>query len=235
MKKENSVLPDMEALVEFESQLRHREHLVEQREIAVAARERALHDAPPPSPTNPTSSSSRLTKTVVFGALDGVTTTFALVCSAVAVGDHDIPVTNIFVLGLANLLADGFSMGMGDYLSTIAEHDDGGPLPTSEVAKRRNLDAARSGVIMFGSFVFFGGIPLFAFLPLLARGVRDRFHMACVLCAMSLFFLGVLKGRLSHTRTSILTGVVMMFTGGLASVLSYSVSAGAHSMFQQDL
>ena len=53
----------------------------------------------------------------VFGALDGIVTTFAII-AAVAGADQDIKL--ILLLGFANLLADGVSMGVGEYLSSSA-------------------------------------------------------------------------------------------------------------------
>lgn len=52
---------------------------------------------------------------LVYGGLDGVVTTFAIV-SGVAGASLGSDV--ILILGLANLLADGFSMASGAYLST---------------------------------------------------------------------------------------------------------------------
>src|SRR5512134_3346671 len=52
---------------------------------------------------------------LVYGGLDGIITTFAVV-SGVAGAQLGTPI--ILILGLANLFADGFSMGTGAYLST---------------------------------------------------------------------------------------------------------------------
>ncbi len=54
----------------------------------------------------------------VLGALDGVVTTFAVVAG---VTGAELSSAVVLVLGLANLLADGFSMAAGNYLSTKAE------------------------------------------------------------------------------------------------------------------
>jgi vacuolar iron transporter family protein len=57
---------------------------------------------------------------MVYGGLDGIVTTFAVV-SGVAGARLDASV--ILILGLANLLADGFSMATGNYLSTRSERE----------------------------------------------------------------------------------------------------------------
>lgn len=54
----------------------------------------------------------------VFGAIDGTVTTFAVVAGVT--GAHLEPMVAL-VLGLTNLLADGFSMAVGNYLSTKSE------------------------------------------------------------------------------------------------------------------
>ncbi|MCL5429596.1 MAG: VIT1/CCC1 transporter family protein [Chloroflexi bacterium] len=57
---------------------------------------------------------------MVYGGLDGIITTFAVV-SGVAGAQLGTPV--ILILGLANLLADGFSMATGSYLSTKSKQE----------------------------------------------------------------------------------------------------------------
>jgi len=56
----------------------------------------------------------------VFGAIDGAVTTFAVVCGSAGAG---LSSSVAVVLGLANILADGFSMAVGNYLSTKSEHE----------------------------------------------------------------------------------------------------------------
>lgn len=55
----------------------------------------------------------------VYGGLDGCVTTFAVVSGAVGAG---LPTEIIIVLGFANLLADGFAMSIGAYLSAQSRH-----------------------------------------------------------------------------------------------------------------
>jgi len=56
----------------------------------------------------------------VYGGLDGIITTFAVVSGVVGA---NLDARIILVLGLANLLADGFSMATGAYLSTKSEQE----------------------------------------------------------------------------------------------------------------
>lgn len=57
---------------------------------------------------------------MVYGGLDGIITTFAVVSG---VAGAQLSAHIILILGIANLLADGFSMGTGDYLSTKSERE----------------------------------------------------------------------------------------------------------------
>ncbi|MEX2054731.1 MAG: VIT1/CCC1 transporter family protein [Candidatus Andersenbacteria bacterium] len=56
----------------------------------------------------------------VFGGIDGVVTTFAVVAG---VAGADLSAAIVLVLGLANLLADGFAMGIGNFLSIRSERE----------------------------------------------------------------------------------------------------------------
>jgi VIT1/CCC1 family predicted Fe2+/Mn2+ transporter len=60
-------------------------------------------------------------KDFVYGAIDGTVTTFAVVSGVVGAG---LSIKAILVLGVANLLADGFSMAMSNYLGTSTENQE---------------------------------------------------------------------------------------------------------------
>lgn len=57
---------------------------------------------------------------LVYGGLDGIITTFAVVSGVVGA---ELSPDVILILGLANLLADGFSMATGAYLSAKSEQE----------------------------------------------------------------------------------------------------------------
>jgi len=64
-------------------------------------------------------------KEIVYGGIDGIITTFAVVAGFTGAMTMDsamaIPTTVVLLFGLANLFADGFSMGVSDFLSSRAE------------------------------------------------------------------------------------------------------------------
>lgn len=57
-------------------------------------------------------------KSLIYGGLDGIITTFAVVAG---VSGASLSAGIVLILGFANLFADGLSMGIGDFLSTKAE------------------------------------------------------------------------------------------------------------------
>lgn len=59
-------------------------------------------------------------KDVVFAANDGIVTTFAVIAGTVGA---DLSVTIILIIGIASLIADGFSMATGNYLGTKSEQE----------------------------------------------------------------------------------------------------------------
>ena len=57
-------------------------------------------------------------KDLVYGGIDGTITTFAVVAGVVGA---DLSAGIVVILGLANLIADGFSMAVSNFLGTRAE------------------------------------------------------------------------------------------------------------------
>lgn len=73
-------------------------------------------------------------KDFVYGAVDGAVTTFAVVAGVAGAG---LSAGVIIILGFANLLADGFSMAVSNYLGSRAESQ------YRDQARRRELDEIR--------------------------------------------------------------------------------------------
>lgn len=64
------------------------------------------------------SSAGQYIKSLIYGGLDGIITTFAVVAG---VAGAALSPGVVLIMGFANLIADGLSMAIGDYLSTKAE------------------------------------------------------------------------------------------------------------------
>lgn len=60
-------------------------------------------------------------KDAVYGGIDGAVTTFAVVAGVVGAG---LPSDTIIILGVANLIADGFSMAVGNHMGTSTENQE---------------------------------------------------------------------------------------------------------------
>ncbi len=57
----------------------------------------------------------------VYGSIDGIVTTFAVVAGAAGA---NLSIQVVLILGLANLIADGLSMSIGSYLSKKSEREN---------------------------------------------------------------------------------------------------------------
>ena len=81
-----------------------------------AAASAVAHDAA--APESHQHEQGQYIKSAVYGGLDGIITTFAVVAG---VAGAQLAGGVVLILGFANLIADGLSMAIGDYLSTKAE------------------------------------------------------------------------------------------------------------------
>src|SRR5918993_2831916 len=94
---------------------------------------------------------------VVYGANDGIITTFAVVAG---VAGAQLSPRIVLILGISNLLADGFSMGASNYLAirsrNSAEREMSGSISEPY--------AVQHGFATFIAFVSAGSVPLLAYL-----------------------------------------------------------------------
>lgn len=74
-------------------------------------------------------------KDFVYGAIDGAVTTFAVVSGVAGAGMSS---GIIIILGLANILADGFSMAVSNYLATKADNQHVEKQRAEELAEIRS-------------------------------------------------------------------------------------------------
>ncbi len=70
---------------------------------------------------------SEYLREIVYGGNDGIVTTFAVVAgfTGASAGEHiiDISVLAVLLFGMANLFADGVSMGLGNFLAIRSQKD----------------------------------------------------------------------------------------------------------------
>jgi VIT1/CCC1 family predicted Fe2+/Mn2+ transporter len=91
----------------------------------------------------------------VYGGMDGAVTTFAVVTGAAGA---NLGARTILILGFANVLADGFSMAVGSYLSEKSDQDLSVSKGESDTSDHESPLAA--SVATFTSFILVGFIPL---------------------------------------------------------------------------
>ena len=144
----------------------------------------------------------------VYGANDGIVTTLAIVSGVIGAG---LTSYAILILGFANLIADGFSMGASNYLSSRSR-------PSS--VRPDGLEAAKHGSATFAGFVVAGITPLLAYL---LPGVRDgQFELAVALGLSALFIIGAGRSLFTDVRW-FRGGVEMLFVGAFAALVAYLI------------
>ncbi len=150
---------------------------------------------------------------LVFGANDGIVTTFAVVSG---VTGAELSARVAIILGVANLLADGFAMGAGSYLGARSEqqlqHSQG-------IVREGKSHALGHAAAIFVAFNLAGVVPLLPFIFLPRDGV---FASSCVVTALTLFVVGSLRTVVTRGRWFV-SGVEMLLVGSLAAAVAYLV------------
>ncbi|OEY73474.1 VIT1/CCC1 transporter family protein [Salegentibacter salarius] len=158
---------------------------------------------------------TRYIKDAVYGANDGIITTFAIVSS---VEGANLGTTAILVVGFASLFADGFSMASSDFLANKAE-----------VARKKNMenqgeqekeDPKIAALLTFLAFVVVGVIPL---IPYFFTGFTvNSFAISGVATGLALFGVGVLRTRLTGGNPFV-AGGEMLLIGGSAALVAFFI------------
>jgi VIT1/CCC1 family predicted Fe2+/Mn2+ transporter len=148
---------------------------------------------------------------LVYGANDGIVTTLVVIAS---VAGAALSANVVLILGLANLLADGFSMAASN---VQAERS------TPTAATRPPLPIAyRRGFATFVGFVLAGLVPLAAYLLPGLDGVR--LPLAGILAVIALFGIGAGRALFSDRRW-LTAGLEMLLFGVIAGAVAYAVGA----------
>jgi VIT1/CCC1 family predicted Fe2+/Mn2+ transporter len=158
-------------------------------------------------------------KAMVYGANDGIITTFAVVAGVAGAG---LDARIVLILGMANLIADGFSMGVGDFLGERAE---------GALRKQRGESGKPylwvTGVLTFISFVIAGALPL---LPYVAQFLgfpletRHQLFVSIISTALALFLVGALRTVVTG-GTWWKNGSEVLSVGAIAATVAYAVGA----------
>src|SRR3989338_2895630 len=142
-------------------------------------------------------------KEFVYGALDGTVTTFAIIAGSAGANLNS---SIVLILGISNVLADGFSMASSNYLSEKSDHEqeeDKTSLPFKKAAAT------------FVSFVMVGSIPLLPYLINTIFGVwtENTFFVSCIFTFTAFLLVGQIRGK-SGKRNKMISGFETLIIGG---------------------
>lgn len=146
---------------------------------------------------------------LVYGANDGLVTTFAVVSG---VAGADLSPKIVLILGVANLIADGFSMGASGYLAIRSAASVDG------VERGVREPLAHAGMT-FLAFLIAGAVPLAGYVL-----SGSSFAASAVLTAATMFAAGAARSRVTP-RPWLRCGVEMLAVGATAAAVAYGIGA----------
>lgn len=155
---------------------------------------------------------------LVYGGIDGIVTTFAVVAASVGAG---LDSSLVIILGLANLIADGFSMGVSAYLSEQSER-------AVDIKRGKHhaehISPQKAGLVTFASFVVIGFIPVLIYVVdfVFILELDNLFMIASILAGLAFAGVGWLKSFVA--AESALRAVVETVTlGAIAAAVAYFI------------
>jgi len=155
---------------------------------------------------------------LVFGAVDGTVTTFAVVAGSIGA---DLGGGVVLILGVANLVADGFSMAVSNYLGTHADQRKPERLANPRAG---DPEPQKAAIATFVAFVLVGAIPLipFALHQVDPDLVAAPFPPSVVMTALAFVGIGLAKSRATDV-TALRSALETLGLGGGAATLAYVV------------
>lgn len=164
-------------------------------------------------------SSGRYLAEVIYGANDGIVTTFAVVSG---VAGAALNPSIVLILGAANLFADGFSMGMSNYLSRRSDIDyqqsvqNDGTVPPEGPTDGKS--PGRTAFVTFFAFIIAGWAPLIPYII----GFRSTFLLSIAFTGFAFFAVGASRSLVTR-RPWYINGTEMFIVGMAAAVVAYTV------------
>lgn len=152
-------------------------------------------------------------RSILFGIEDSLVSTTGLI-AGLSVGADD---SRVVVLGATiAIVIEAVSMGASEYLSDDAVQD-------LDKLKRHREKPLVSGLLMFGSYLLAGLIPL---LPIVLD-LPSALWVSIGAALIGLFLLGYLKGTILGSRPTA-GGLKMLIVGGLATALGVVIGLAFH-------
>lgn len=159
---------------------------------------------------------ARYLRDVIYGALDGAVTTFAVVSGVAGAG---LSPKIVLVLGAAGVIGDGFSMAAGNYLGTKADNQR-----RDEASDEPDPDRSEpwlAALVTFGAFLIAGAIPL---IPYIAAAIGfdgvPLGRTSTMLTLITFFVIGAGKAFVVPTRWWV-AGLESLAIGAAAAGLAY--------------
>ena len=148
---------------------------------------------------------------LIYGANDGLITTFAVVA---AVSGGALSTRTVLIVGMANLFADGLSMGVGNYLSIRSNES------ALEALGRPEEEAypLRHGIATFLAFVVAGAVPLMPYA--FGAGVAVGLTASLVLTFATLFTVGAMRALVTVAKWWA-AGIEMLLLGLAVAFAAY--------------
>jgi VIT1/CCC1 family predicted Fe2+/Mn2+ transporter len=152
---------------------------------------------------------------LVYGANDGIITTFAVVAG---VAGGALSHAAVLIVGAANIAADGLSMAVGNFLA-IRSHESARAADNLPEEESRPL---RHAVATFLAFVVAGSVPL---VPYVVPALREEeFTWSIVSTLAALFAVGAARTMVTADRWWI-AGLEMLLLGAIVAAAAYGAGA----------
>jgi len=154
----------------------------------------------------------------VYGAIDGIITTFAVVTGALGAS---LSSAIILILGFANLFADGFSMAISNYLSTKSEKE---LVKKHKHEHEHEKNPRKTALATFIAFVLIGFIPLLSFVLaiFIPQIDENKFLYSIILTGLAFIVVGTIKGEITG-NSKIKSAIETIIIGGIAAIIAFLV------------
>ena len=166
-------------------------------------------------PTEFTDIARHYIRDLIYGANDGIIATFAVVAG---VTGGALSTRAILIVGAANLLADGLSMGVGNYLSIRSNES----ARAAQNLPEEEASPVRHGFATLLAFIVAGAMPLLPYL----FGVPSnlQFSISVVLTLATLFIVGSLRSLVT-VDPWLRAGLEMLLLGILVAAAAFCSGA----------
>lgn len=152
----------------------------------------------------------------IYGGMDGTITTLAIISGVAGAG---LPPIVIFIIGLASLFADGFSMAAGRYIGLKTEITE---------ESKKPIPPIKSSIATFLAFLGMGTLALIVFIYAHISKTKDSqilYIITYAIVFINLVVIGYVRGLTLKNRgydvNPHLLALETLLVGGLASTIAY--------------